>query len=270
MHILVRFLVVFFLTNAALGQPRFAESADNIRVSKLVIESNSLPDADRERIIRLFQQKTYCQAEIGERIRGALRNLGYFKAVVDEPRFSYPTQVEGRRGANLTVRAEPGAQYRIGQIHFQKTTIFPPAELRNLFSLRRGDLFNATKIGEGLEDMRKLYGTQGYINLVAVPEIVSHESRHIIDLVVEVDEGKPYDFGRLDLEGVEPYAGAGKSLLNSWKTLEGKRYSPLELQHWLLANHSDWNVGTRISDSMRMAEDPESLVVNMKLTQWPD
>jgi hypothetical protein len=35
------------------------ESANNIRIGKLVIESNSLPDADRERIIHLFRQKTY-------------------------------------------------------------------------------------------------------------------------------------------------------------------------------------------------------------------
>jgi hypothetical protein len=55
MHILVRLLVAFFLANAGLGQPCFAESTDNIRISKLVIESNSLPGADRERIIRLFQ-----------------------------------------------------------------------------------------------------------------------------------------------------------------------------------------------------------------------
>ena len=45
-------------------------------------------------------------------------------------------------------------------------------------------------------------------------------------------------FGKFDLEGVEPHAGAGKALLNSRITLEGKQYNPLELQH-LLANHVD-------------------------------
>jgi len=68
MHILVRFLVASFLANAGLGQVQPAESADWIRINKLVLISNSLPDADGKRIIRLLEKKTYRQPEIGERI----------------------------------------------------------------------------------------------------------------------------------------------------------------------------------------------------------
>src|SRR5260370_5219565 len=81
MRIWVRLLVASLLASAGLGRACFAESEDNnIRIGKLVIESNSLPDADRERIIHLFQRKTYFQSEIGERIRVALRDLGDFNA----------------------------------------------------------------------------------------------------------------------------------------------------------------------------------------------
>lgn len=85
---------------------------------------------------------------------------------------------------------------------------------------------------------------------------MSDELRHTVDLVIFMDEGRPYDFGKLYLEGIEPHAGAGKALLNSWKALEGKRYNPLELHRWLLANHADWKVS---SDSMRMVIDPNPL-----------
>ena len=172
--------------------------------------------------------------------------------------------------AQVTVKVKQGTQYRLGEIHIQKATIFPSTRLRNLFSLRRGEIFNVGKIVEGLEDLRKLYETKGYVNFAAVPEESIDESRRTIDLVVDVDEGKPYNFGKLYLDGVEPYAGAGQALLNSWKTLEGKRYNSLELQHWLLAHHLDWKVGTRVSDSMKMTPDPVSPVVNVKLTQWPE
>jgi hypothetical protein len=269
MQILARFLVVSFLACAGFGQPCFAESANDIRIGKLVIESNSLPDVDRARVIRLFQQKDCLQGEIDSRIRSVLRDRGYFKAVVDEPKFSFPAQVEKRRIANVTVKVEAGPQYRLGEIHLQNATIYPSTRLRTLFSVRRGELFNATKIGQGLENLRKLYATRGYVDVVAVPEVMSNELRRTVDLLVFVNEGKPYDFGRLYLEGVEPYAGASKSLLNSWKTLEGRRYNSLELQHWLLVNHSEWKVSSRVSDAMRMTRDPESLVVNVKLTQWP-
>jgi outer membrane protein assembly factor BamA len=113
-----------------------------------------------------------------------------------------------------------------------------------------------------LDHLRELYGTRGYVNTVANPVVTTDESRGTIDLVLEVDEGQAYDFGKLYLEGVEPHPGAGKALLNSWKPLEGRRYN--------LANHFDWKVSALASDSIKATEDFESRVVNVTLTQWPN
>jgi hypothetical protein len=239
MHKLVRFLVASVFASAALGQSHPAESANNISINKLVIVSNSLPNVDRQQIIRKFQQKTYFQEEISERIQQALQDIGYFKAIVDEPKLSFPSQMEETRIANVTVTIEPGTQYRLGEIRFEKATVFPSAQLRDLFPLRTGELFSRTAFVKGLESMRKLYETKGYVNFVASPEIMFEESRRTI---VFVDEGKPFNFGQLLLEGVEPHAGAANALLDSWKPLVGKRYNSLELQQWLLANHTAWKV----------------------------
>jgi hypothetical protein len=232
----------------------------------LVIESNSLPDADRERIVRSFQQKRYAEDgdEFRERIRQALRDLGYFKAAADEPTFAFPTK--GRGIANVTVKVKPGAQYRLGEIRFQKATVFPAAQLRDLFSQRNGDLFSPTEFSKGLYDLRKLYGTRGYVNMVAAPVPSIDESRRTIDLVLEVDEGQAFDFGRLYLEGVEPHPGAGKALQDLWKPLEGKRFNTLELERWLQANHSEWKVGTQVSQWVKMAPDWRSKAVVVTLT----
>jgi hypothetical protein len=269
MHVLVRVLVVSMLANAGLGQPCPNELARCVRINKLVIESNGLPDADRERIVRSFQQRyPENEDEFRERIRQALRDLGYFKAAVDEPTFAFPTK--GRAIANVTAKVKPGAQYRLGEIRFRRATVFPAAQLRSVFPLRSGVLFNATEFSRGLDDLRKLYGTRGYVNMVANPVPSIDESRRIIDLVLEVDEGQAFDFGKLYLEGVEPHPGAGKALLDSWKPLEGRRFNTLELERWLQANHSEWKAGTQVSRSMTMAPDPESRVVNVTLTQWPN
>jgi Surface antigen variable number repeat len=267
MHMLVRFLVASFLATAALGQSRPAEPVNKVRISKLVIESNSLPAAEREQIIRSFQQKTYFQPEIGERIRQALQDMGYFKAAVDEPTFPFPPQVEEKGIANVTVKVEPGTQYRLGQIRFEKATVFPSAQLRDLFALRNGEPFSRTAFIKGLESMRKLYETKGYVNFVATPVPMFEESRRTIDMVIDIDEGKPFNFGQLLLEGVEPHAGAANALKDSWKPLMGKRYNSLELQNWLLTHHADWKVSP---DSVKLVMDAGPLIVNVKLTQWPN
>lgn len=192
MHIVIRSLLFSVLALAMAGfgqQPCPTVLAKNVRISNLIIESDSLPRADRERITRLFQQKTYLQSEIADRIQIAFRNLGYIKAVIRESDISFTAQQEGRNVAGVIVKVEPGGQYRLREIYIQNATIFPSSQLRELFSLQSGDLLNATKVGQGLENLRNLYATRGYVNSVASPEISIDESHRIIDLHIFVDEG---------------------------------------------------------------------------------
>jgi len=190
---LIGILLVFSLADAAFAQSRLAQPERAVRISELTIESNTLPAADRERIIRSFANKTYPEGEIGERVRDALRDEGYFRATVDEPQFSFPaTQTET---AKVIVKVNPGSRYRLGEISFQHTTAFPPQQLRKLFAQQTGDLFNTTEFGAGLTELRKLYGTHGYINMVGSPQVRFDESRGVVDWVVAVDEGQ-IDMGR--------------------------------------------------------------------------
>lgn len=270
MNMLVKFLVASCLATTALGQWSPAEPENNIRINKLVIVSNSLPDADRQQIIRNFEHKAYFQDETGERIRQALQDMGYFKAMVDEPKVSFPAHAEKRGLATVTVTAEPGTQYRLGEIRFENTTVFPSAQLRDLFPMSTGEFFNRSKFIESFEKIRGLYETKGYVNFVATPVPMFDESRRTIDMVITIDEGRPFNFGQLLLEGVEPHAGAANALLDSWKPLVGRRYNSLELHQWLLVHHADWKVG--VNSTKLVVVDPSATppIVNVKLTQWPN
>ena len=42
--------------------------------------------------------------------------------------------------------------------------------LRAQFAIKDGDYFNYTAVGKGLENLRKAYGSLGYINFVADPD----------------------------------------------------------------------------------------------------
>jgi outer membrane protein assembly factor BamA len=268
MHIPVKPLLFSLIASAALGQQPASTPSNNIQINKLVLVSNTLPDADRNRIINLFQQKTYPQDDIDISIRIALQDLGYFKASVAEPTLSVIAQDKGTQVADITVKVDPGSQYRFREIRFKNATIFPATQLQELFPLRSGDLFSRTKISHGLDDLRNLYGTRGYINCIANPGLSIAESHHLIDLALELDEGKPFNFGQLSLEGVEPHAGAAKALLDSWKPLEGKRYNPDDLHQWLLANGPSWHVSPQNPYAIKTAQQPESNAVNVTLTQW--
>lgn len=264
-----------------LGATCLAQPPAKVQVGKLVIESKTLPDADRRQVIRKFEHFTYDGSETGireefaERIRAALRDLGYMRAAVDEPTFSFATANRGERVANVTVKVDEGAQYRFGSIQFQNATLFPKDQLRKLFALQDGDLYSASKFADGLQHLRDLYQAEGYLNFVAAPQPERNEQSHTVEFLIDVDPGRQFYFGQLILDGLEPHAGAGQSLLNSWKTLQGKQYSPIVLQQWLVTNRSDWQdakhtsqpiSAKRCGDPITQMQVPESRVVNIKLS----
>jgi outer membrane protein assembly factor BamA len=115
-----------------------------------------LPDGDRERVTHLFEHYGSLQDELQPRIERAFRNLGYFKARVDEPKISVTGQRQRTEDVDVSVKVDQGARYRLGEIQFQKASLFPADQcVRSLKS--GGDLLRITKITQGLDERRKLY-----------------------------------------------------------------------------------------------------------------
>jgi outer membrane translocation and assembly module TamA len=241
---------------------------NNLRINKLILESTSLPDVDRRRIIAAFHQKAYSpdQDEFTELIRQALRDLGYFKVQINKSDVLLTPDAK-RKTLDVTARVEPGAQYRLGEISFHSVKVFSSNRLRNAFPIQTGHPFNTTKFSNGLDALRQLYATRGFVNMVFNPLPKIDESRHIIDLTLDIDEGKPFNFGRLYLVGVEPHAGAAKALMTSWIPLEGKRFNSLELQKWFDANRSTWHAGPQRWQAIDLTQRATPYIVNVTLKQ---
>jgi outer membrane protein assembly factor BamA len=278
MHILIRSIFFSLIATTVLAQhPCTATTtppAETIRINKLIIESSTLPAPDRKQLTHLLQQQSYTESElraggsgapdIEEHVMQALRERGYFKAQASNVSF---TPQPGSKAVDVTVKVEPGPQYRLGQIRFENVTVFSSNQLRQLVPLQSGDLFNATEFSKSLDALRNLYSTRGYVDMVLNPVPRIDESRHVINLVLSLDEGKPYNFGQLSLEGVEPHAGAAKALLATWKPLEGKPYNSLELQKWFDANRPTWHASPDRWQAISSLEQFESRVVNITLKQ---
>jgi outer membrane translocation and assembly module TamA len=144
------------------------------------------------------------------------------------------------QSADHSVSVEPGARYALGDITFQDAKAFSSDQLRRQFPLRGGELLYAAEMAKGLENLRTLYVAKGYANFGAIEKPVIDQTRRVVNIIIVINEGRPVSFGSLRLEGMEPFAGAGKSLLASWKDAQGKPYNPEVLKQWLAANTSGW------------------------------
>lgn len=216
---------ILSVTNAALGQEP-TPVAIPVQVGSITILDDDLPEVDRLYVAHTVEGRSCGPKELQERVRQSLRDIGYEDAQVETPTLTTTFHEPSRPTVDASIKVVAGAQYRLKAVRFQGDSVFSADQLRGLFPIEAGSLFSATVISKGLEQVRRLYGTKGYVDCVVVPQTVADTARRTIVLILNVDEGKPSDFGRLILMGPEPSAGTSDAMLTAWSTLQGKRYSP--------------------------------------------
>jgi outer membrane protein insertion porin family len=160
--------------------------------------------------------KTYDATKLEEdteRVRAEYQNRGYFKVLVDDPKteihdtghtgFHIPLFQPGLgKAVDITMPIEEGDRYRLGTITFKNNkAISNVAALRSLFPMKDGEIFSREKVAKGLENLRKAYGTDGYINFTSVPDTKFDDEKKIVNLEIDVDEGKQFYVRRIEFQG---------------------------------------------------------------------
>ena len=146
-------------------------------------------------------------------MRAEYQNRGYFKVLVEDPKaeihdtghpgFHIPL-IKGVMGkaVDITMPIEEGDRYHLGSITFKNNkAIRNTVALRGLFPMRDGDIFSREKVAKGLENLRKAYGEAGYINFTSVPDTKFDDAKKIVNLEIDVDEGKEFYVRRIEFQG---------------------------------------------------------------------
>jgi outer membrane translocation and assembly module TamA len=214
-----------------------AKSPDStVHVRKLTLTASDLPNADWRPLAASLEGSNYSGEELQERIQQKLRDQGYYFAHTENPQLTNVHREGSTNSADVSVTIEAGNQFTMGEITFKGATQFKKEQLRSQFPIAAGSVFNASVLSAGLEKLKSMYEAEGFADVGAVPAIAVNDEHRVIDVTVEVEEGYPYLFGQLTLDGAEPMPGDSKTLLTAWKQIEGKRYNPDVLKKWLAAN----------------------------------
>lgn len=169
--------------------------------------------------------------EMGERLRAAFQDRGYFKVEVKGMRFKPRDPLAIPKPVTLEGDVAEGPKYRLADVSFVNNRAFTVAKLREQFPLKRGALMERGKIASGLESLRKLYGTRGYLDYTAIPEM-QLGSNDTGSLTVTIEEGPQYHMGKLDIVSDKDCAGR---LRMQWKLAEGEVYDYTYIDEYLTA-----------------------------------
>jgi outer membrane protein assembly factor BamA len=180
---------------------------------------NPLSDALRARLVEDIQHSEHWVtpeepdsswvSEALNPMRDALREQGYFKTDLEGAPYLVRALATERLYV-LRVEVESGPKYRLGNIRFGSASdtplVFTDALLRQQIRLQEGEVFDVTKIRQGLESISKLYGSKGYIDATPAPDTTIDEKGSRIDLLIRVDEQQPYHIAKIEFLGLQTTA----------------------------------------------------------------
>ncbi len=214
-----------------------------VRVRKLTIVADGVPRPDLGAIAQSLEGRIDLPEIIEERVRQSFRDRGYYFVVLRSSKTTIVPVSPAENLADISIEVEPGDRYSLGEITFRRNQVFSSSELRRQFAIRSGSVFSAKEIANGLDRLRAIYVARGYADFGAIPQPRFDSVHRRVSLTIDVDEGRPYRFGALMLDGAEPRAGIGRSLLAAWNRLKGTIYSPQALRSWLAECGVHWPKG---------------------------
>jgi outer membrane protein insertion porin family len=142
-------------------------------------------------------------------------DAGYLKTRFGEPRVEevgkvgswIPLVGHKGQGLKIVIPVDEGRQYRAGNIKVEDNTEFTADEIKSVIGLKPGDVIKGyTVVNKGLDNLKKLYGSRGYIqvNPNFFPDFhddPNDPAKGTADITFNIEEGKQYTLHRLEFIG---------------------------------------------------------------------
>ncbi|HSW48826.1 MAG TPA: POTRA domain-containing protein [Bryobacteraceae bacterium] len=127
-------------------------------------------------------------------------------------------QVEG---LTVSVDVAEGEVYNLGRVRLAGEDL-PEQELRKVAGFRTGGIADFSEIAAAIDRIKSRVRRSGYLKVETGSERLIDDEKRIVDLVVSVEPGPRYQFGRLTLQGLDLDSEAEMKRL--WTLMPGAPY----------------------------------------------
>ncbi len=156
----------------------------------------------------LTQSGSYSEAGLEDDLDALIkhyRNFGYLRAQVADVKY-YNVGTPAHEKLRMVVTINEGPRYRVRRVGFQGNRVFNHQQLEPALSMIGGDIYSLKKVSDDMRLVRSYYGSKGYADAHVRPDIVEagydkKTGMYNIDIVYKVEEGRPYQVGRVNVRG---------------------------------------------------------------------
>lgn len=165
------------------------------------------------------------QYDLQKNVRSYMFSKGYFQARIGDPvvvglgykrtglpllkNLPIPIPIIGSNDDTLkiVVPVTEGKIFRVGELKVEGNSIFSEQQILAYVGLKKGEIADGKRLQDAVyEDLKKVYGSQGFVQYNAEFEPVFTDSKTnpaegIVDITLTIDEGKQFSLRRLEFTG---------------------------------------------------------------------
>jgi outer membrane protein insertion porin family len=133
-----------------------------------------------------------------DRIKAFYLDNGYLDIKVDEPEIRV---LEAKRRLEISIRVEEGPQYRVGEVRLTGNTVFATDDILRPLQIAKRGVFSREVLQRDILTLTDRYSERGYLFADIAPIINTDRVGHIVDVGLEVSEGKQVFVERIEISG---------------------------------------------------------------------
>jgi outer membrane protein insertion porin family len=133
-----------------------------------------------------------------DRIKAFYLDNGFLDIKVDEPEIRV---LQAKRRLEISMRVEEGPQYRVGEVRLAGNTVFATDEILRPLQIAKRGIFSREVFQRDILTLTDRYSERGYLFADIAPIINTDRVNHIVDLGLEISEGKQVFVERIEISG---------------------------------------------------------------------
>jgi outer membrane protein assembly factor BamA len=156
---------------------------------------------------------------------------------------------------DVVLTVNPGPQYQLSRLDWSGNHEISTETLQSLITAKAGQPANTVRINDGLEQVKTLYGSRGFINVSIKPGTEFDDAAGTVAIHLDVKEGAVYHMGELAFRGLDNNLTA--KLAAAWKLRPGDVYDATYLKQYLpeanrlLPPSLDWEAAPHVTANLR-------------------
>lgn len=194
-----------------------------------------------------------------------LQNQGYADA-----RVNIHTQEDKNSRLEIHIHAIKGEEFHFGEIQISGNTLLTEKQIEDVMLVHSGSVFSPEKLRDSLENIKNLYGKDGYIETNVTYTLHLSHTKPTYDINIQVEEGEQFRIGLIRVLGnvsTNKNVILRESLLVPGEVFDSRRLKATQMRLEAMGYFKSVNVyAVKTPEDQKLGENYRNVIIEVEET----